>query len=238
MSTLDHELLSQYLDGELGASQVQQLERRLGQELGLRSRLEQLQSVNTTLISAFDIPGADTVPPAVTRMVTDSGNSNVVAFPQRHKAGLGFAVAASLLAASGLLFFDQSGPSAPTGTSIDTLLVQELENTPSRGDGWNLLADGRKMRAVLSFQSIDNGWCREYMLEAQGQQWHGVACRGESHWETTVVSPAEGLGGSAAEYRPAGAGDTDQVQNFVDSQALDIALGLKQEAQLIKDGWK
>ena len=238
MSEQDYQVLSQYLDGELGASQVQQLERRLGQEPGLRSQLERLQSVNASLVSAFDIPGADTVPAAVTRMVTESGNSNVVAFPQRHKAGLGFAVAASLLAASGLLFFEQSQPGVPTGTSIDTLLVQELENAPSRGEGWNLLADGRKMRAVLSFQSIDNGWCREYMLEAQGQQWHGVACRGTAQWKTSVVSPAEGLGGTATEYRPASAGDTDQVQNFVDSQALDIALSLKQEAQLSKDGWK
>ncbi|MEH6569709.1 MAG: hypothetical protein V7709_11565 [Halioglobus sp.] len=238
MSTSDHEILSQYLDGELGASQVQQLERRLGQEPGLRSQLERLQSVNASLVSAFDIPGADTVPASVTRMVTDSGNSNVIAFPQRHKAGLGFAVAASLLAASGLLFFDQSQPGVPAGTSIDTLLVQELENTPSRGDGWNLLADGRKMRPVLSFQRVDNTWCREYMLETQGQQWHGVACRSETQWTTAVLSPAEGLGSSAAEFRPASAGDTDQVQDFVDSQALDIALSLKREAQLIKDGWK
>ena len=113
MSEQDYELLSQYLDGELGASQVQQLERRLGQEPGLRSQLERLQSVNASLVSAFDIPGADTVPTAVTRMVTDSGHSNVVAFPQRHKAGLGFAVAASLLAATGLLFFDHLSPVCP-----------------------------------------------------------------------------------------------------------------------------
>jgi hypothetical protein len=234
----DLEILSQYLDGELGASQVQQLERRLGEEPHLRSRLEQLQFVNTSLVSAFDRPGTDTVPAAVTRMVIDAGNSNVVAFPKRHKAGLGFAVAASLLAASGLLFFDQSQPGVPKGTAIDTLLVQTLEHTPSRGDGWNSLADGRKMRNVLSFQSLDSGWCREYLLEDQGQQWHGVACRGVTHWTTAVVSPAQGLGSSGSEYRPANADDSDQVRHFVESQAQDIALSLKQEAQLIKDGWQ
>jgi hypothetical protein len=238
MSEQDLEMLSQYLDGELGASQVQQLERRLSKEPGLRSRLERLQSVNASLVSAFDRPGTDKVPAVVTRMVTDSANSNVIAFPQRHKVGLGFAVAASLLAASGLLSFDQSQPGVPAGTAIDTLLVQALENAPSRGDGWNSLADGRKMRNVLSFQSLDSGWCREYRLEDQGQQWHGVACRGEIHWTTAVVSPAHTLGSSASEYRPASAGDSDQVQHFVESQAQDIALSLKQEAQLIKDGWK
>ena len=40
MNEQDHELLSQYLDGELGASQVLKLERRLAGEPELQARFE------------------------------------------------------------------------------------------------------------------------------------------------------------------------------------------------------
>lgn len=236
MNDRDHELLSQYLDGELGASRVVELERRLAAEPALAAHLAQLQRVNTTLQSAFNYPGADTVPPQVTHML-ETPAGNVVAFPQRRAANWGLAVAASLLAATGLLFFDTSQPGDQI--SVDTLLVEALETTPSRAEGWELLADGRQMRPILSFHSDSEGWCREYLMADQDAYWRGVACRSDSTWVTAVrAAEAPSALDSGAEYRPAGAGDSQEVQNFVELHATGIALDASEEAKLIANGWK
>ena len=63
MSERDNELLSQYLDGELGAPQVLELECRLAAEPALQVELERLQAVDNALRSAFNTPGATSVPP-------------------------------------------------------------------------------------------------------------------------------------------------------------------------------
>lgn len=239
MTEQDHEMLSQYLDGELGAPEVLNLERRLIEEPLLQAQLEQLKAVDTAMKSAFSVPGAGTVPPRITRMLQKKP-SNVVAFPDRRRAGWGFAIAASLMAASGLLFFDQSRQGTEDYLPADDLLVQELEFSPSRSDGWDLLADGRQVRPILSFQSRSGGWCREYMLAKQGEHWRGVACRGDQGWVTEVIS----LAGTAVvadsnnEYRPAGANDAYAVEKFVEANADGIALSASQEAELIKNGWK
>ena len=39
------------------------------------------------------------------------------------------------------------------------------------------------------------------------------------------------------QYRPAGAGDSEQVARFIDETATDVALGPQQEAALIGSGW-
>ncbi|MDG2273886.1 MAG: hypothetical protein P8L39_16430 [Halioglobus sp.] len=238
MKDQDHELLSQYLDGELGAPQVLHLERRLAAEPQLQAHLERLQDVDAAVKSAFNMPGADAVPPRISQMLQKPA-SNVVAFPPRRRAGWGFAIAVSVLAASGLLFLDESRQS-PDGTlGDDALLAQELEYSPSRADGWDQLDDGRRVRLVLSFHSRNNGWCREYMLAEDGQYWRGVACRGEGRWINEVISPAgSNFSGSTADYRPAGANDSDQIQRFVDSQANDIALSAQAEAELLSIGWQ
>lgn len=239
MNEHKHELLSQYLDGELGASEVLELERALDGNLALRTRLEQMRSINSSLRNAFKGDFASTVPPHITQML--AAQSNVVAFPaqaSKAKANWSLAVAASLMAASGLLMFQQAQV-ASVDQGMDALIAQELEQAPSRAAGWYLLADGREMRPVLSFHSKDNGWCREFLLNDQGLQQRGVACKGENLWVTAVIGPIDTqFADAATDYRPAGASDLDSVQVFVDSQADDIPLGLSAEAKLIEGGWK
>ena len=238
MTEQDHELLSQYLDGELGASQVLQLERRLVAEPLLQARLERMEALNNNLINAFSGEGVERVPPAVTRMLQQA-TGKVVNFPARKEAAWGFAVAASLLAASGLLFFEQSAPGNDSQAAADNLLAQALEHTPSRGEGWDLLADGRQLRPVLSFRSEAEGWCREYLVVEQGEHSRGVACKGEHSWGTTVLSPQPpSVTDSAREYRAAGADQADQVDDFVASHADNIPLSAREEARQISTGWK
>ena len=98
MSEHDNELLSQYLDGELGAPQTLELKKRLLAEPQLRASLEQLQRVDNALRNAFDTPAAEQVPAAVAQMIKPA---NTGAQPQR-KAAWGFAIAASIMASSSM----------------------------------------------------------------------------------------------------------------------------------------
>jgi len=232
----DYELLSGYLDGELDAGQLQALRARLLSEPPLRAACERLAAVDKRLRDAFDVPGADSVPAHITQMVQTA--------PTRgrgvnKRVGWGLGVAASVLVAAGVMFNahrqDQAGAEF---AAQDALLAPVLERALSRGEGWELLPDGARVRPLLSFPSVEGGWCREFLLAQRGREWRGVACRAAAgQWETAVLAP-EQAGASGLAYRPAGAVSSDQVEIFVDSRAADIPLSREQEAALIARGWE
>jgi hypothetical protein len=245
MTEQDYELLSQYLDGELAAPAAQELRKRLIAEPVLRASLDSLQKVNNSVKDAFDVPGADTVPARVVTMVQNA-RTRGGRLSQAHRAGWGLAVAASLVAATGLLLMpelmpdwrQQAGDSLAVSTGDDAFLTFELEYSPSRADGWNTLGDGRQVRPLLSFANTQGGWCREYiMMSLEGSTWRGVACRTEGQWTTEVLSIEE-LAGSTNEYRPAGVANSDQITRFIDTHSADIAISLEEEADLIVRNWQ
>jgi len=240
MTEQEYELLSQYLDGELAAPVAQELRKRLIAEPQLRASLERLKKVNNSVKDAFDVPGADAVPARIVKMVenTKTGTNGL---PAPRRAGWGLAVAASLVAATGLLLtpdWRQQGPEySADGASGDPLLTQVLEYSASRADGWDTLEDNRQVRPLLSFQNTEGGWCREYLLSEGGRTWRGVACRSEGQWTTEVLSIGA-FSGSVNEYRPAGATDSDEIASFINTHSAAIALSLKEEADLIASKWQ
>lgn len=250
MNNQDEELLSQYLDGELNAAQSLQLEQRLEQEPQLLSSLQRMQELNKTLKSTFNNPQTRSVPARIINMLTRpaaqpgedrQASGTIVPFHgQQRKARWSFAIAASIMAASGLLLVQGTGQQlADTSTTgSDPLLAQILETTPSRGDGWNTLSDGRQVRPLLSYARIEGGWCREYLLSDHGANWRGVACKtGEGDWETELVND-QGATESAGEYRTAGANDSNEVARFMDTSAKGIALSAEKEEELIATKWR
>ena len=126
MKEQDYELLSQYIDGELAADQAQTLRHRLMSEPELRAAYDQLCSVNDEIREAFNAPGLDAVPPRVSALL-----ENCHAASQSRRAGWGFAVAASLLDATGLLF----NPDCRQAES-DVQFASLLDSTPSGIAEW------------------------------------------------------------------------------------------------------
>ena len=230
MNEQDYQLLSQYLDGELNEIAARQLEQRLQAEPLLQTTLNEMGRLDSRVKQAF--AGTDKAPEQVVAMVRPT--SNVVAFPQRkQRPAWQYAVAASLVAAAGVLLAPQWQQDSPAGPTLASI----LETTPSMAEGWKTLADGIEVRPVLSFQSIDGNWCREYLLSASGEGQRGIACREAGQWNTRVAAPAP-LPGSATEFRPAGAGDADAVANFLADNADGIALGSAQEQAVIEANWE
>jgi hypothetical protein len=227
MKEQDYELLSQYIDGELAADQAQTLRHRLMSEPELRAAYDQLCSVNDEIRETFNAPGLDAVPPRVSALL-----ENGRAASQSRRAGWGFAVAASLLAATGLLLNPDWRQ-----TDSDVQFASVLDSTPSGIAEWEMLEDGRQLKPVLSFAHVDGSWCREFLLNEDGATYRGIACRSDQNWVTTVLD-AQDAPGSATEYRPAGAGDSDKVATFIADNASGIALSRTEESDLIARRWQ
>ena len=234
----DYELLSQYLDGELPEYAARLLEQRLAAEAPLRTCLERLGALNDRLRGAYDGIESEAVPQRIAALLQD-GAPHIVPLPHRRTMHWGFALAASLVVAVSATLVTQVGrDSVGTGSQgMDVALSLALEQAPSRATGWEILADGRNLRPVLSFQDRNGAWCREYLLADGHSNWHGVACRGDSGWNQAVLVTTQPAG-SSDDYRPAGAADSDQIAEFVDRNAADIPLDHSQEAELISRNWQ
>ncbi|GAB3279473.1 anti-sigma factor family protein [Parahaliea aestuarii] len=236
MTTQDLELLSQYLDGELAAGEVAHLEQRLAKEAPLAAELRRLRQADDAVKAFVEQGAAGPVPSHIAELLAPvSQSARVIPFPSRRgRAAVGFAIAASLVAAVGLVL----APQWQQAGNGPQLLAEALETTPSSAEQWSPLADGRALRPVLSFAGDDGRWCREYQLSDAGKQWRGVACRGENGWQTEVQvgEPADLDNGS--EYLPAGAGDVDAISSFINRNATGIPLSAAEEASLIDQGWR
>ncbi|MEP4148531.1 MAG: hypothetical protein ABJL54_15045 [Halioglobus sp.] len=229
MTDKDYELLSQYLDQELDALAARRLEQRLSSEPELQATLNRLSNIDTRLKKAFS--GTDQAPTHLKDMLRPTP-SNVVAFPKRSRPAWQYAAAASLVAAVGLILTPKWQDSTQSGPSLASV----LESTPSMADGWKTLSDGRDIRPVLSFKEVDGAWCREYLISVEGAGERGVACRDNGYWNTRVIAPTD-LPGDAADFRPAGAGDADEVAEYLKNRADGIALSASAEETLISSNW-
>lgn len=231
MNDQDYELLSQYMDGELDVFTTRKLEQRLSVEPQLAATLQRLTAIDSSIKQTFNDAAKPSV--QVSELVQNSA-TKVVQFPQRKaRATWQFAAAATLVAAAGLLLM----PDSQQPDSYDALLSSALESTPSMASGWKTLPDGRQLRPVLSFQDSSNQWCREFLLAENTDNTHGVACRTEAIW-TTHVLVATTAPVSESQYRPAGAGDSEAIAQYMEQSGADVPLSAASEATLINNAWQ
>lgn len=243
MKDKDFELLSAYLDDELEPATAAELDSRLAQEPALSARLAQLRALQSQLQSAATKTEGTQVPARI-RELLQPQPSGIRALPHhltRFSGNLrqGMAVAASLAAVAGLLLASQWQGGLDGDGTEDLLLAAALETLPSRATGWDVLDDERRLRTVLSFPSVEGSWCREYILTDEDSAIRGVACRDNSNWATRIAVPQALLpGGDEAAYRPASAGDSDDIARFINQYAAGDVAGAEREAGLIARNWQ
>jgi hypothetical protein len=242
MTEHDFELLSRYLDGELPAAETQKLERRLADEPQLRQTLDKLQRIDHQLQDLSHAPGCDRVPAHIAALLAPEARPAVLPFPERRgRAAIGLAVAASVVAAAGLLLAPQWRDALDGLHPADAsspLVAAALEETPSSAEHWVNLSGDSRLRPVLSFAGAGGQWCREYQFNQEGQQWHGIACRDAGTWRTEVLVSDSGPATSPDYYQPAGAGDLDAISSYINEHATDIPLSAGEEAALIANDWR
>mgnify|MGYP001288762874 FL=1 len=228
----DDHLLSMYIDNELDAERTIALVTRLQRDASLRARLTSMEANDAALRRL--VKAKASVPKHLAPLVK---GDNVTTMPSArnwtYPAGIalaaGFAVVVALVGS--LNRADVFNP-----MTMDPQLASALEHSPSQATGWERLENGRDFRSVLTFPAADGRWCREFLLAQDESHWRGVACRDNGKWESQVVG-SEVFLEQETQYRPAGAGDSEQVARFIDETAADVALGPQQEAALISSGW-
>jgi len=229
----DDHLLSMYVDNELDAERTIALIGRLRSEPALRTRLSAMETNDSFIKKAYTQPET-AVPEHLAPMVAAT-NVTILGTARRWQRWASVAVAASFATAMALVVsVNQTDVFNPM--TMDAQLAQALEHSPSRAEGWDVLGDDRQFRSVLTFPAADGRWCREFLLAQSESHWRGVACRDNGKWVNQVVG-SEVFLEQATQYRPAGAGDAEQVARFIDETATDVALGPQQETALISSGW-
>ena len=234
ISSTDFEQLSRYLDGELDIVATDNLEARLEHDAALRAELETLRA-NDSLVRALFQTGAATRIPAPATVSLAQGD-NVFALSNR-KRFAPFAAAATIALGVSAVLLQTGGAPSTRAPGMDQLLAEALETTPSRAEGWDTLADGAALRAVLTFPAADGRWCREFLVASDAKHWRGVACRDDNTWVTQVMG-SEVFLEQETQYRTASADDDQAVARFIDETASDVALGPDEEAALLNSGWE
>ena len=189
----DYELLSQYLDGELADGQARELRERLLSRAGPARRVRAHESGGRASEKCLQLGRCRR---GARHHQADGGEGGATRENAGGKRlGWGLGVAASVLFAAGVVMNADPGRT-DRGCTVCS------PGCPGNARSWRAhlpvgrvgrsLPDGSQVRALLSFPSVDGGWCREYLLAQEGSEWRGVACREASgQWVTAVLAAEE-----------------------------------------------
>jgi hypothetical protein len=231
MTRPSDEQLSAWLDGALSPEEAAMVGAAVAADPLLAERAASWQESDSRIAAAFAPIAQQPLDDALlARLGLAESAPNLAAndnspWWRRHAVPLGGAIAASLVAVAVLLQTGTSRPSADQGLSL------ALETTPSLGSA--RLADGRKLRPLLTVRGSDGRYCREYQVGNQG----GLACREGDGWKVEATAPARPLT-DPGEIGLAGGGDAAPLAAAYARIGAGDPLDAGDEAALIKHKWK
>jgi anti-sigma factor RsiW len=251
MNPISEEILQAYVDRELGATEVAQIDAALAHDELLARRVQQLRAIRAQLKSLFD-PVLDEpvpeqlsallrpAPPAVSVSTvpptTQTGHRGFGAGRRRTSRRWlvpGAAVAASL-AVLAVAFWWPAGSSLVRMQDGQQFAAGALSRTLDQG----LASAPDRSAAVtigLTFRSADGHICRTFARRASPAM-AGLACHEAAGWSLPVLSTeAESKGG---ELRQAASDLPPAVQAAVDSRIRGDAFDAQQERAARDGGWR
>lgn len=195
------DMLSAYLDGEIGRDDARAIEAELERSEPLRLRLQSLDRASRLSRQAFDDVMREPVPAHLVEAVLGRTAS---APPRRlvPRATWTMALAASLALAVGiavaLTMVAPSGPADSSGLGAVGLAVRgslahaldQLASGESLAVGAGPGGTNETITAVVTFPRRGGGWCREYRVASGATGAAGVACRTDATgWRIAVHHP-------------------------------------------------
>lgn len=244
MTEFTDQHLSAYIDGELSEELTRAIREALSHDADLADRLRALEHANERFLSAHRDIGEEPIPQFLLDTIRDApatmeAEDNVVRLPARTSSVRAWMMplAACLVLAIGIEFGTRLSPGSSPAASEAIFagpvmpgsdLHRVLETVPSgeREHG---------LRAILSFASVDGGYCRE--LESSTTR--AVACRAPDHEEWTVLaSVAQESDLLTDAYVPASADPARAIEQVVDQIIVEIPLSSEAESSLIANQWK
>ncbi len=249
----DDELLSAFLDDELGAAERSALERRLAAEPALARRLAALRRADQALGRAYGPVADEPLPKALLDLLADgeAGDEPKVV-PLRRRGRPRFTLPASIAAGIALavgiglglkLALDDGEWQADTALRANALLEADGElfgvfETAASGESV-ALTDRVSATPRLSFRTAGGGYCRELGLETGAGFTALVGCRETGGWRLEAVVRTETPAGVPDDgaFVPA-SGPADALDEIVADLMTGAPLGADAERAAIDAGWQ
>jgi hypothetical protein len=241
MTPYSDEIVSAFVDGELEASLMAEVEVAAKDDADLSGRIAAARRNDGILRDAFDEALAGDAPDFLS-VVPQTGN--VVPFARRAQPvaatprWIPTAAAASIAFVVGAYAMHAYNPqSSVLGASRDGLvadarLASALSTAPS---GEKAVVNGGTMNVSLSFRASDQRLCREFALDFANGGAMGVACRDNGVWhiEGLTSAPKTNSGG----FQIAGGPNDSALAPVIKRLGVVAPLDRTGETAAIKSGW-
>lgn len=244
--TISDEQLSAYLDGELPPGELKTIAAAIEADAALRRRAEALAAPDAILKRAYSAIDDSPMPEAVMARLSAPASTpagNVVplrnpqapprwAMPLAASVALGAGVALGLLMAEPARMAPAGGVMLAGAIGPADALTAALNQTPS---GERVaIAGARTASMVLSFQSGDGQYCREFTLEGADSAARAIACREDDGWSIKIAAAEEKDGGG---YSTAASGVFAAFDAGATALGADNPLDRAREDALLQSGW-
>lgn len=215
--SIDEEILSAYVDGELDATKRAEVEAAISSRPEYAQRIARMRATRDQLRNVFDDTLREPVPDRLLKTLasTEARDDSVVAnlsgrrdakqsartwsWPQWSALAASVAVAAIvgymlLFKAGGGEMLKQQGNALVADGALARALNAQLASTQSAGG---------PVRIGLSFLSRSSGrYCRTFVLQERSPS-AGLACREEDAWHVRALTPLDGEVNSAGAQQAA-----------------------------------
>ena len=220
MHNNDFERIMAYHDGELDAEEAAHIEALIERDDQAKAFLEELRQTDRFVQEGLSGVLEEDIPDRLlnaARGATESApDTTVVPFPRRWFSGRrGLAAAASVLVMVGVgvstvFFSDRNEAFDPP---VAHLLDTTLESTPS-GELREDVDSQTRIMPVATFNTREQGVCREFALRRDSESVYGLACRqSNGDWRTVarqdVTAPSDA---AESTYTPA-SGDRQAIDD-------------------------
>lgn len=235
--TINDDILSAFLDGELSAQEMAQVQEAIAQDADIARRFNQLASVQALVGKQAAL--IDQVPmPASVLALLQEEQTNVVPLSRFRKARQQVTQRLrehAALAASVALVVGFAGGQwlGGTGTDSTAAVFAALESTPS---GQTIvLADGGQVMARFSFVDPAARFCRQYQHQDSTGSSENLACRDQAGWTLVASARSSALGGSDTYATASG---PRLLDSLLDVMMPGQALNQTEEQNAISRHWQ
>ena len=255
------ETLSAFIDGELSNDDAATIKTAQNADPALRARIARLRRTDETVRAVYGEAAEGPIPDKILQLLEAGGDrpsseqsAEIVPFPvrlaRRAASNWPTALAASLALVIGYGasdIFDPAGTrqmASADGFRVDGAISQDHPMFAALETGlsaqvYDVGADsGLSVEPVLSFQSADGGYCREFLAYDDATRVHGVACRGAQSWTVNVAVKSPAPTGAQAGYTTASVQGDRLIGDFVGRAMSGEAFDENAEKALIDGGWR
>lgn len=237
----DDELLSAYLDGELSESDEVALQERLSEDPVLSESFNRMCILDVSVSRAYDqiqdtphsakleaLLRPTKVENIFLRIIDTVSDRVPYQFAAAVVLGCVF-VLSSFISTSHTGIYVSQGV---FGKKVSLILDSTLSHTTV---ALNSLSN---IQPVLSYESITQEFCREYILSDQNKVVRGIACKNRTgFWEERISTSIPGYI-EDSQYHTVAAPDTDILNSYIDKTMHGLPMSLDEELLVIQAGWK